>query len=122
MAVRMGFYTGKLYDSSVDTSTIKECCQVLNFKEPVLDDEDLVIKKRAELKQRCIGCNGCEESQKSTTENDRIHKRRLQVEEWNKRKDKHYYKVPMLNGGTKYVCMCEEMVKDFYGHYGYEKV
>lgn len=64
MATRIGFYTGKLYDGSVDVSTIKECCQVLNYKEPVLDDEELVVRKRAELKHRCIGCNGCEEAQK----------------------------------------------------------
>lgn len=61
---RLGFYTGKLYDSSVDPSTIKECCQILNYKEPILDDEELVVRKRLELKQRCIGCNDCEESQK----------------------------------------------------------
>ena len=64
MATRIGFYTGKLYNSSVDVSTIKECCQVLNYKEPVLDDEELVVRKRAELKLRCVGCNGCEEAQK----------------------------------------------------------
>lgn len=64
MATRLGFYTGRLYDSSVDINSIKECCLVLNFKEPVLDDEELVIKKRAELKLNCIGCHGCEESQK----------------------------------------------------------
>ena len=28
----------------------------------------------------------------------------------------------MLNSGYKYVYMCEEMVKDFYGYYGYELV
>lgn len=61
---RIGFFTGKLYDSSFDISNIKECCMVLNFKEPVLDDEELVVKKRNELKQRCSGCNGCEESRK----------------------------------------------------------
>lgn len=64
MATRIGFYTGKLYDSSVDVGTIKECCQILNYKEPVLDDEEFVIKKREELKQRCVGCYGCEEAQK----------------------------------------------------------
>lgn len=64
MATRIGFYTGKLYDSSVDVSTIKECCQVLNYKEPVLDNEELVVRKRIELKLRCVGCNGCEEAQK----------------------------------------------------------
>ena len=64
MATRIGFYTGKLYDSSVDVSIIKECCQVLNYKEPILDDEELVVRKREELRQRCVGCNGCEEAQK----------------------------------------------------------
>lgn len=64
MATRIGFYTGKLYDSSVDVKTIKECCQVLNYKEPVLEDEELVVKKRAELKLRCVGCNACEEAKK----------------------------------------------------------
>lgn len=64
MATRIGFYTGKLYDSSVDVSTIKECCQILNYKEPILNDEELVVRKRAELKLRCVGCNGCEEAQK----------------------------------------------------------
>lgn len=61
---RLGFYTGKLYDSSVDVDTIKECCLVLNFKEPVRDDEELVVKKRIELKKKCLGCYGCEEAQK----------------------------------------------------------
>jgi len=64
MATRIGFYTGKLYDSSVDINTIKECCEVLNYKEPVLEDEELVIRKRIELKQNCVGCNACEEAQK----------------------------------------------------------
>lgn len=50
------------------------------------------------------------------------YKREQQVKEWDKRKEKNYYKVPMLNGGQKYVYMCEEMVKDFYGHRGYELV
>ena len=61
---RIGFFTGKLYDSSVDISDIKECCMVLNFKEPVLDNEELVVMKRVQLKQRCVGCNECEESRK----------------------------------------------------------
>lgn len=51
-----------------------------------------------------------------------MYKRHLQVKEWNKSKDKHYYRVPMLNGGHKYVYMCEEMVKDFYGWCGYELI
>lgn len=64
MATRIGFYTGKLYDGSVDVNTIKECCQILNYKEPVLDDEELVVKKRIELKKRCAGCYDCEEAKK----------------------------------------------------------
>lgn len=51
-----------------------------------------------------------------------LYKRELQVKEWNKSKKKNYYRVHMLNGGYKYVYMCEEMVKDFYGYYGYELV
>ena len=51
-----------------------------------------------------------------------LYKRELQVKEWNKNKKKNYYRVHMLNGGYKYVYMCEEMVKDFYGYYGYELV
>lgn len=64
MATRLGFYTGRLYDSSVDVNTIQECCLVLNYKEPVRDDEELVVKKRLELKANCIGCYGCEEARK----------------------------------------------------------
>jgi hypothetical protein len=61
---RIGYFTGKLYDSSVNVSDIKECCMRLNYKEPVLDDEELVIRKREQLKQKCIGCHDCEESRK----------------------------------------------------------
>lgn len=39
-----------------------------------------------------------------------------QIKEWNKQNDKNYYKVRMWNNGHKYVYMCEEMVKDFYGN------
>lgn len=74
---RMGFFTGKLYDSSVDISTITECCEVLTpyFKEPVLDDDEFVIKKRQELKKNCKGCFGCPTSQMSDLDkslNDRM--------------------------------------------------
>ena len=62
MATRIGFYTGKLYDSSVDVNSIKECCSVLNYKEPVLEDEEFVVRKREELKNRCEGCFECEEA------------------------------------------------------------
>lgn len=64
MATRIGCYTGKLYDGSVSNDSIKECYQVLNYKEPVLENEELVIKKRNELKLHCIGCYNCEEAQK----------------------------------------------------------
>lgn len=52
-------------------------------------------------------------------DNSAIIQRRQQVGEWNKRKDKNYYKVRMLNGGYKIVYMCKEMVEDFYGHREY---
>lgn len=61
---RIGYFTGKLYDGAVDPSTIKECCMVLNYKEPIQDDEELVITKRRELRSRCAGCYQCEEAQR----------------------------------------------------------
>ena len=48
-----------------------------------------------------------------------MYKREIQVKEWNKRKDKHYYRVRMLNGGYKIVYMCPEMVDDFHKYHGY---
>lgn len=42
--------------------------------------------------------------------------REKQVKKWEQSKDKHYYRVQMCGGGHKYVYMCEEMVKDFYGN------
>ena len=50
----------------------------------------------------------------------KIYNHNKQIKEWNKRKDKKYYKVRMLNGGYKFVYMCKEMVELFYGHLGYE--
>ena len=61
---RLGYFTGKLYDDSVDPESIKECCLCLNFKEPVVNDEELIVKKRVELRKRCEGCYACEESRK----------------------------------------------------------
>lgn len=49
----------------------------------------------------------------------KLWKRRLQVKEWNQRKDKNYYFVNMLNGGKKVVYMCPEMVDDFHKYHGY---
>lgn len=60
--VRLGYYTGKLYEEGTDVSTIRECCAVLNFKPPVYDDEELVVLKRTELKKRCVGCFECQEA------------------------------------------------------------
>ena len=44
--------------------------------------------------------------------------RKLQIEEWNNIDDKYknYYRVKMLNGGTKIVFMCEDQVKFIYGN------
>lgn len=61
---RLGFYTGKIYDDTVDPSTIEECALALNYKEPITDDGPYVVNKRAELKRRCEGCYGCPESQR----------------------------------------------------------
>lgn len=62
--VRLGFFTGKLYDSSVDPATIKECALLLDLKDPVDENDEFIAKKRAELKERCSHCCGCPESRK----------------------------------------------------------
>ena len=49
MATRIGCYTGKLYDSSVDVSTIQECCQILNWKEPVFENEEAAFVAREHI-------------------------------------------------------------------------
>lgn len=61
---RLGFYTGKIYDDTVDPSMIEECALTLNYKEPITDDDPYVVNKRAELKKRCEGYHGCPESQR----------------------------------------------------------
>lgn len=70
MSLRIGFFTGIIYDSSVDAGSIKECCKVLSDEESisVLEEEGYLIKKRKEFKKRCEGCFGCEESKKAGTE------------------------------------------------------
>lgn len=67
MATRLGFYTGKLYDSSVDVNSILECCLVLDNVKHLLDDEERMDKWRLEVRKRCVGCMGCREAQKDTS-------------------------------------------------------
>ena len=55
----MGFFTGKIYDDTVALDSIDECTQILNFKEPISEDEELVVLKRKELRNRCESCYGC---------------------------------------------------------------
>lgn len=60
--IRLGYYTGKIYREDTNVEDIKECCLCLNFKEPVYDNEELIVQKSNELRKRCVGCRGCEES------------------------------------------------------------
>lgn len=57
--MRIGFFTGNIYDDTIETSTIKECCRIINDKNPT---DEFINLTRKELRQRCVGCNGCEES------------------------------------------------------------
>ena len=59
---KIGFYTGIIYDDSVNVHTIKECCQIISYDDPVFYDENLFTERLIKLKQRCIGCNKCEKS------------------------------------------------------------
>lgn len=43
---RLGFYTGKIYDDTVDPSTIEECALALNYKKPITDDGPYVMNKK----------------------------------------------------------------------------
>lgn len=45
-----------------------------------------------------------------------LYKDRQQIKEWNKSKDKHYYRVMTCRGYYKIVYMCKEMVEYFYGN------
>ena len=65
MAIRLGNYTGKLYDDTVDPRSIKECCHILTFGEKLTEKEESQLEqKRLELKQKCKDCTACEESKK----------------------------------------------------------
>lgn len=65
---RIGFFTGKIYEEVTDPSTIKECCTMLNDKDPVIHDEEARKRCHEKLKHRCIGCYGCPASTEVTFE------------------------------------------------------
>jgi hypothetical protein len=65
--VRIGFYTGRIYDSKYDPCQIRECCAMVDVKEPVRNDHWLIKAKRKELKERCRGCCGCVEALEGDT-------------------------------------------------------
>ena len=44
-----------------------------------------------------------------------LYKDRQQIKEWNRSKNKHYYRVKDCRGINKIVYMCEEMVQHLYG-------
>jgi hypothetical protein len=66
--IRLGYFTGKIYDSSVHGSEIQECCDVLDPNEPVDDKSLFILKRRIELRKRCYGCFSCGEAMKFALE------------------------------------------------------
>lgn len=64
MSKRLGFFTGKIYGEEVPVSSIKECCEILTEKDTSCVHTNMLIQKQKVLKERCRGCNACEESQK----------------------------------------------------------
>lgn len=48
--------------------------------------------------------------------NDAIKRGQLKkmAQKWDKSKNKHYYRVPMMNGGSKIVYMCQQQVEHMY--------
>lgn len=62
---RLGFYTGRVYDESVDVKDIKECCLVFES-----GNEEFVMRKSEELKRKhCIGCFECGEAAEERRKN-----------------------------------------------------
>lgn len=50
--IRVGFFTGKIYDETIDRKNIQECCRILDLPDEVTD------KLKKELKENCNGCIG----------------------------------------------------------------
>ena len=54
---RLGFFTGKIYDETIDTASIKECCLYLTKDNE--NNEEYIAERKADNKQRCMSCFGC---------------------------------------------------------------
>lgn len=52
--IRVGFFTGKIYDETVDPNTIQECCRLLTSNEKDLVTDELKQK----IKENCNECFG----------------------------------------------------------------
>lgn len=62
--MRLGFYTGTLYEDSTPTNTIKECCIRIANDSPILRNEGILNMEREMRKSMCKSCNSCEEAQR----------------------------------------------------------
>lgn len=58
--MRLGKFTGKIYDEDYDFSQCPECCLCLS--EEQARDEKFLAEKRMQNMISCIGCKGCQAS------------------------------------------------------------
>lgn len=56
---RLGFFSGKLYSTDTPIEDIKECCFIMQYKDPSERTTAFLEQKRKELKNKCTGCKGC---------------------------------------------------------------
>lgn len=59
--IRIGKFTGRIYDITVDITTIGECCINVDEKSAFKDE---LLKKKFPLPE-CAECRGCPEYQNS---------------------------------------------------------
>lgn len=59
--IRIGKFTGRVYDKDVDVSTIGECCMNIDERSPLI----LEVLSREFPMSCCSECRGCPEYQNS---------------------------------------------------------
>ena len=99
------------------TQIIKKLESLIPFAKDVTWTESDI---RAYIDMNCPGATPAEKQRIRNDFMDHYHDLDLAImryqygrreKQWQRANNKHYYRVKMLNGGTKFVHMCEEQVK-----------
>lgn len=57
--MKLGFYTGTLYDDSISSTIIQECCVHINNDNPILKNEKALNIERGIRRTICDRCGSC---------------------------------------------------------------